>query len=238
MSSLLLDAVPDLRAASQRSAWRRSLAGDVTGGHSFLLVFRLVVLNLTGAALLAAAAMQGWIGQILAVDDTHICKLLFGLFLLGLVWTARRAVMLSRELNALEVGDLAGRTRIGRLRAAIHGMSEHGRSMMIGALRAKLVHRISPIRHMASSLVLIGLIGTIIGFIIALSGVDQAAAGDASQVGPMVATLLRGMSMALFKTLVGSILNIWLMINYRMLETAVVHLTTHLVEAEETDARA
>ena len=34
----------------------------------------------------------------------------------------------------------------------------------------------------------------------------------------MVATLLRGMSMALFKTLIGSVLNVWLMVNYRLLE--------------------
>ena len=42
----------------------------------------------------------------------------------------------------------------------------------------------------------------------------------------MVATLLHGMAMALFKTLVGSVLNVWLMVDYRLLEGGAVHLLT------------
>ena len=49
---------------------------------------------------------------------------------------------------------------------------------------------------------------------------------DAAAIGPMVATLLHGMAMALFKTLVGSVLNVWLMVDYRLLEGGAVHLLT------------
>ena len=83
---------------------------------------------------------------------------------------------------------------------------------------------------------LLGLIGTIVGFIIALSGVNQAAVTDAAAIGPMVATLLHGMAMALFKTLVGSVLNVWLMLNYRLLESGAAHLLTHAIEHGEGDA--
>ena len=46
---------------------------------------------------------------------------------------------------------------------------------------------------------------------------------DAAAIGPMVATLLHGMAMALFKTLVGSVLNVWLMVDYRLLEAGATH---------------
>ena len=69
--------------------------------YRFLLLLRFGLINLTGFALLGAAWMQGWIAQILAADDTHICKLIFALFLVGLAWSAQKVWMLSRELNAL-----------------------------------------------------------------------------------------------------------------------------------------
>ena len=46
----------------------------------------------------------------------------------------------------------------------------------------------------ANNLVLLGLIGTIVGFIIALSGVDPDAVGDAAAIAPMVSTLMHGMA--------------------------------------------
>jgi hypothetical protein len=215
-----------------------ALAVGRTEGQRYLLLMRFALINMAGLALLGTVAMQGWIGTILAVDDTHVCKLLFVLFTVGLVWAGRRAAMLSRELNALDSGDWHSETRVAAFMRGIHGRGGETRAALATALRLKLAHRLAPVRQMAGSLVLIGLIGTVIGFIIALSAVDRGAVSDPSQIGPMVATLLRGMSMALFKTLLGSILNVWLMINYRLLEGGATHLVTRAIEAGERHADA
>lgn len=209
-----------------------------TEGHRYLLLMRFGLVNMVGLALLGVAVMQGWIGLVLSIDDTNVCKLLFVMFAIGLVWAARRAVMLSQELNALDGSDWQGSTRVASFMRGIRGRGGETRAALATALRMRLAHRLAPIRHMASSLVLIGLIGTIIGFIIALSAVDPAAATDPSLIGPMVATLLRGMSMALFKTLIGSILNVWLMVNYRLLEGGAAHLVTRAIEVGERHADA
>jgi hypothetical protein len=206
--------------------------------YRFLLVLRFLLINLTGFALLAAAWLQGWIAQILAADDTHICKLIFGLFLVGLVLSGRKVWMLSQELNALDVGPSAGP---GKIASFMHGIAGRGggtRQTLASVLRLKLAHRIAPVRHIASTLVLLGLIGTIVGFVIALSGVNQDAVTDAAAIGPMIATLLHGMAMALFKTLVGSVLNVWLMVDYRLLEGGAVHLLTRAIEEGEHHADA
>jgi biopolymer transport protein ExbB/TolQ len=94
------------------------------------------------------------------------------------------------------------------------------------------------VRHIASSLVVLGLVGTVIGFIIALSGVDPQAAADPGSIAPMVSTLIQGMSVALYTTLVGAVLNVWLMLNYRLLEGGTTRLFTALVEEGERHASA
>ena len=204
--------------------------------YRYLLLLRFFLINLTGFGLLFAAWMQGWIAQILAADDTHICKLIFCLFLVGLVWSGQKVWLLSRELNALQCGPGGAPTKVADFMTAIAGRSGHTRSALAATLRLKLAHRIAPIRQIASMLVLLGLIGTIIGFVIALSGVNQDAVTDPGAIGPMVATLLHGMAMALFKTLVGSVLNLWLMVDYRLLEGGAVHVIAHAIEEGERHA--
>jgi hypothetical protein len=52
----------------------------------------------------------------------------------------------------------------------------------------------------------------------------------------MVSTLIEGMSTALFTTLVGAVLNVWLMVNYHLLAGGTVKLITALVELGEEHA--
>jgi len=105
-------------------------------------------------------------------------------------------------------------------------------------LRLKLSHRIVIVRHIACSLVFLGLIGTVIGFIIALSGVDLKAITEVENVAPMVSNLINGMSFALYTILLGAVLNIWLTVNYRILATGTVDLITSIIELGESHGRA
>jgi hypothetical protein len=58
--------------------------------------------------------------------------------------------------------------------------------------------------------VALGLLGTVIGFRVALSGVDPATAGDASAIQPMIGGLIDGMGTALSTTIVGLLVSLWL----------------------------
>lgn len=69
------------------------------------------------------------------------------------------------------------------------------------------------VRRVAEMLVMLGLIGTVIGFVIAMSGIDPAAAGDVSRVSGMVAQMVEGMGVALYTTLAGAVLSLWLTVN-------------------------
>src|SRR5437870_4036834 len=79
------------------AAWARLRLATEVGrevAHRYLLLLRLLLANLVGGAMLALAYWQGWIDQVRAADDTNICKLIACLFLVGLAWTGRRALMI------------------------------------------------------------------------------------------------------------------------------------------------
>lgn len=67
--------------------------------------------------------------------------------------------------------------------------------------------------YLARTLVGMGLLGTVVGFVIAMRGVSAADAADVSAIGPMVSALLAGMGTALSTTLVGSIAAEWVNLN-------------------------
>ena len=80
-----------------------------------------------------------------------------------------------------------------------------------------------------ASFIFLGLIGTVIGFIIALSAVDPNIAAEAENVASVIATLIGGMSIALNTTLVGATLYLWLTVNYRVLTSGTVSLIAEVV---------
>lgn len=200
------------------------------------LLFRFSIVNLAAFALLGAAYYQGWVDQIVLSDTSFISPGIFIVFLGGLGIAAGRVWRLNTEMNGMESGQPAPGSWAARYLAAIKGRSEGARAILGSSLRLTMASSISPVRHVAVSLVLLGLIGTVIGFIISLAGVDPRMTGEASSIAPMVARLIGGMSVALYTTLVGSILNVWLMANYQILNGGAVRLLTSIVERGEADA--
>jgi biopolymer transport protein ExbB/TolQ len=97
--------------------------------------------------------------------------------------------------------------------------------------RMEYANQIGSVRFLANALVFLGLIGTVIGFIIGLSGIDAAATSDVDKIAPMITELINGMSVALYTTLLGAVLNIWLNVNLRILSDGAVRLLRLLLES-------
>ena len=163
---------------------------------------------------------------------------IFLVFLYGLVLCGAKIWRHSVELNDLKAGTPDPRSRVGRYLSHTRGADAQSRSIQLGALRLKLTDRIVGVRHIANSLIFLGLIGTVIGFIIAMSGVDPEAATQVDNISAMVSTLIDGMSVAMYTTLVGAVLYVWLNIGYRILVTGTVELITATIELGETGAGA
>ena len=71
----------------------------------------------------------------------------------------------------------------------------------------------------------------VVGFIVALANVNAQTASDVNAIGGIVGSLIEGMGIALYTTLVGSVLNLWLAANYQLLATGTANLAAALIDA-------
>lgn len=202
-------------------------------GLKYLLLLRFGLVNLVAFALLGAAWAQGLVAKVINADVTNMVVLICAIFLIGLILAGYRLWKVSKQLNAAYNYNPEERSRAADFLKKTKGKSATSRSNIAQALRLKLFSRIVHIRYISNSLTVLGLIGTVLGFIIALSGVDPDVASNPSAISPMVAQLIEGMSVALYTTLVGSILSVWLGLIYQMLATGTSNLVSQIIELSE-----
>jgi len=196
-----------------------------------LLMLRYILLNVIAFALLGVAWSQGYVHKVVNADQTYLSVVIFLVFVVGLVLCTQKLWQTNSEIDALKTPQGLQSKQVSHLL-----VQNSDGSNISGSMRLRLSHRISVIRHLGNTLVLLGLIGTVLGFIIALSGVDPETASDVNAIAPMVSKLIQGMSTALYTTLVGSIFNVWLMANFQMLSSGTVQLISDLQEAVERHA--
>ncbi|MEI9415297.1 MotA/TolQ/ExbB proton channel family protein [Mesorhizobium sp. Cs1321R2N1] len=89
----------------------------------------------------------------------------------------------------------------------------------IGALGILCVflQRWRDIDWLATHVVRIGLLGTVVGLIVAFSAARAGGSADPNAIRPMIASVIDGMYVALYATLLGIATNQWLKINLRLL---------------------
>lgn len=128
-----------------------------------------------------------------------------------------RAVVLQAIGGAMVVGlwiaGLAGKPfegNNGPLCWIIVGMGLLG----IGCVFAR---RWQDVQWLATHVVRIGLLGTVVGLIIAFSAAGQGGSSNPDEIKPMIAAVVNGMYVSLYATLLGIGTNLWLKINLRLL---------------------
>lgn len=198
-----------------------------------LLLLRFSLFNLVVVGLLSATVLQGWWAGAVADQTKWLSLVIAGVFAYGMVLSIAKIWHTNRELVELVDQRVAPKSRAGAYLAARSALSGEAATLAAERLRMRLAGQIAIVRHIANTLVFFGLVGTVIGFIIALSGVSPEQAATVENVVPMVATLIDGMSIALYTTLLGAVLYLWLIVNYRILASGTLELFDALVEAGE-----
>lgn len=198
--------------------------------HPLLLRYALV--NIVALGLTWAAYIQGWLDGFWEPRTWIMALAIAAVFGWGLALAGYRIFHVSTAIAALGEGrglppDIAHRLdRLKRLDA-------RERPLEMDMVRMEAANQIGAIRFLANALVFLGLIGTVIGFIIGLSGIDAAATSDVDKIAPMITELINGMSVALYTTLLGAVLNIWLNMNVRILSDGAVRLLRRLLDRAE-----
>ena len=201
--------------------------------YKYLLILRYSLINLVGLVFLFVLITQGYISKAIKADITNMVIVILTLFAVGFILAAYRTFWLSRELNYTFLKILPNESLAKEFLQSSKKLDASSRNNLAASLKIKISSRISYIKFMANTLVILGLIGTVIGFIIALSGVDGSVSSNPEEVSKMVSTLIQGMSVALYTTLVGSICSVWLNICYQIMSTGANNLLSKIIELGE-----
>ncbi len=201
--------------------------------YKYLLILRYSLINLVGLIFLFVLITQGYVTKAIKADITNMVIVILTLFAVGFVLAAYRTFWLSRELNYSFFKILPNHSLAKEFLQSSKKLDASSRNNLAASLRIKLSSKINYIKFMANTLVILGLIGTVIGFIIALSGVDGSVSSNPEEVSKMVSTLIQGMSVALYTTLVGSICSVWLNICYQIMSTGANNLLSKIIELGE-----
>ena len=185
--------------------------------YKYLLLLRYSLVNALGLVFIIVIYSQGYLSKAIKGDVTNVVVLIIFLFLIGLSLASIKAFWISRELNYAYSLQTKNKSMLNNFLKKAKKLDASSRSNLVSSVRINISVKISNIKFIANILVILGLIGTVIGFIIALSGVDGSVSSNPEEVGKMVASLVKGMSVALYTTLAGSILSVWLNICYQIL---------------------
>ena len=199
----------------------------------FLLVLRFSLINIIGFIFLFVAFSQGYITKAIDADITNVILLIFVLFILGFLISSVRAFWISKQLNYAEAKSQNKNSIAYQYENNIKGLDASSRNNLASSVRIKLAGKINFIKFIANTLVILGLIGTVIGFIIALSGVEAGVSSNPEEISKMITTLIQGMSVALYTTLAGSICSVWLNICYHILSSGANKLLSKIIEVGE-----
>jgi hypothetical protein len=157
---------------------------------------RFCIVNIACTALVIAAQMQGWASMIFEADLSYLTSVITVVLLYGLALCAWKLWRMDRVVSrAFDPGD-------------------------VKKAKEQVAAYIEGIRWLSRRLVELGLVGTVIGFIIAFSGMDADVIGDVDSASAMIGVVITGMGVALYTTLVGMLASLWLHVNYRVLRAA------------------
>lgn len=191
----------------------------------FAVLLRLGVVVIVPLAVILAAANAGFLSGVYASDHFFILHGMLAIFILATFSILGRAVTASRTLNDLEGSEVSRDLR---------GLSNAGsRANYMAAVKTRAAQRLKSLRSIPGLILLLGLLGTVAGFMEALQGISAEGMANVASLPATMGGMLSGMFSAFSKTLAGGALSIWLSQQIKVLETAEVSVLTKSATSAE-----
>lgn len=186
----------------------------------YLLVSKWILLNSLVVWFFAYLFYQGLAYQVFEGDITGIVYVITIIAILSVLYTGYLALKLSKEFLLLSKGwtsDLITRLDKG----SIYEKTKNPEYLV-----AEIVSRTMVIDYAGKTMVTLGLIGTLVGFIYVFMSINLSEFGNYEAIGKIIGEVLIGMGIAIYTTLVGSIGFVWVDINSLIIKNAVVKLSS------------
>jgi hypothetical protein len=204
------------------------------------LIFRaLIVLGIVGFGFYLTAE-RGLLSLALTSDRSYISYVILGLYALATahwLWLSHALTQERKHFAALETELQADEADLGRLQQGLIGQflrnwqakgARGSPDALLTAFGDELVNR-HALGHFASDALLkLGLLGTIVGFILMLIPVGEVAEFDPSVMRQLLSAMSGGMAVALYTTLAGLVTSTLLKLQYHILDASAAELATSL----------
>ncbi len=213
----------------------------------------------TGATVFAAILLwsHGLIRLMIASDRTYLSSVIALIYVGASLHCLWRTIVVSREGDAgrraasriesggadfsvadapaaLAHGLIADHIRDLALKARTQGQGRLDQTLLLRSLADRLRGSNGFGAFASDTLMKLGLLGTIIGFIIMLAPIAGIDASDKSVLKSSMGLMSDGMAVAMYTTLAGLVGSILLKIQYYMLDSATAKVFSHAVTLTET----
>jgi hypothetical protein len=166
-----------------------------------ILIYKLVLLNTLAIAWLSITNYQtDWFGKLVHSDTTGINYATLGLFVLVLLATMFYAFKLNKAFNII--------------------VAEPNRRWMVRKKNFEWIERA------AGWMLFLGLIGTLYGLMISLSGVNTGNINSVDGLKTIGVQLISGLRIEISTTLIGAIMAMWTEVNYTIVKHTADHFTS------------
>ncbi len=169
-----------------------------------LLLFRFIIFNTLMSGMMAWFISKGWLGLVLAADPTGISLSIMVLFSLTFLSTVRQLWKIGKDKDAAKNNNVINEPPLYKriLKRSI---------------------KLRSIKLSAETMTVLGIIGTVVGFIVAFTIQDASmlASIDVGSMPGVIFGMIKGMSIALYTTLTGAIFGLWTTWNHAMIKDAV-----------------
>jgi biopolymer transport protein ExbB/TolQ len=167
------------------------------------------VVNSTGLALLMFFWFNSWLSFAVFSDITYITVLIMILTVIAVSLSTWKSIEIDCELkNELETKNK---------------LDDHSK-INPEVLKVLFAERLSILTFLSTTVIMLGLIGTVIGFIVGLHGLDSSMMRDINSMVSSVVQILLGMSIAFYTTLAGAIAHLWIESNLLVLNRSLTCL--------------
>lgn len=192
----------------------------------------------------------GYLTIVFTNDPTGITWLISAIFVLMTLYCGARAYTVSHELAIInQLKELNSRFRFSQTKDSLvdnhaddlatiqkHAtLSNYNQSTLLNYRASKYHDKHEIVWHVADGLVSLGLVGTVIGFIIALWPFFNIDEFTFDVVRGLLGDISGGIAIALFTTLAGLVTSVILRIQAQFLETATNTLISELAHFSETN---
>ena len=179
------------------------------------LLPRFIGFNLFGLVALTFFYLEGWLTKIVYADVSYLSIVIFGFFFVNLILSCYKAHKLSQLFKKIDF---------------LKTHYKNASNEKLESFKLKLNAGVSAIFVNANISATLGLLGTVIGILLAINSIEPGALSSPETGGQAIEGMMAGAGVAFYTTLVGGVSYLWLLVNHFMLRQGASLLYAYSVD--------